>query len=120
MVSLPMQEKREASSTPGWGRSPGGRHGNPLSPAWRIPWTEEPGGLQSIGSHRLEHDLGCTHAGNLSHFPKTLTLTLVRSSILTLELGFKIIYFISHKKSLRHSFKESTFVYIFFLEMNKA
>ena len=20
--------------------------------AWRIPWTEEPGGLQSIGSHR--------------------------------------------------------------------
>ena len=25
--------------------------------AWRIPWTEEPGGLQSIGSHRVEHDL---------------------------------------------------------------
>ena len=24
--------------------------------AWRIPWTEEPGGLQSIGSHRVEHD----------------------------------------------------------------
>ena len=24
--------------------------------AWRIPWTEEPGGLQSIGSHRLGHD----------------------------------------------------------------
>ena len=23
---------------------------------WRIPWTEEPGGLQSIGSHRLGHD----------------------------------------------------------------
>ena len=21
-----------------------------------IPWTEEPGGLQSIGSHRLGHD----------------------------------------------------------------
>ena len=26
--------------------------------AWRIPWTEEPGGLQSIGSHRLGHDWG--------------------------------------------------------------
>ena len=25
-------------------------------PAWRIPWTEEPGGLQSIGSHRVGHD----------------------------------------------------------------
>ena len=24
--------------------------------AWRIPWTEEPGGLQSIGSQRVGHD----------------------------------------------------------------
>ena len=24
--------------------------------AWRIPWTEEPGGLLSIGSHRVGHD----------------------------------------------------------------
>ena len=24
--------------------------------AWRIPWTEESGGLQSIGSHRVGHD----------------------------------------------------------------
>ena len=24
--------------------------------AWRIPWTEEPGGLQSIGLHRVRHD----------------------------------------------------------------
>ena len=26
--------------------------------AWRIPWTEEPGGLQSMGSQRAGHDLG--------------------------------------------------------------
>ena len=25
--------------------------------AWRIPWTEEPGGLQSMGSQRGRHDL---------------------------------------------------------------
>ena len=25
--------------------------------AWRIPWTEEPGGLQSMGSQRVRHDL---------------------------------------------------------------
>ena len=25
--------------------------------AWRVPWTEEPGALQSIGSHRVGHDL---------------------------------------------------------------
>jgi len=24
--------------------------------AWRIPWTEEPGGLQSMGWQRIEHD----------------------------------------------------------------
>ena len=24
--------------------------------AWRIPWTEESGGLQSIGSERVEHN----------------------------------------------------------------
>ena len=24
--------------------------------AWKIPWTEEPGRLQSVGSHRVEHD----------------------------------------------------------------
>ena len=24
--------------------------------SWRIPWTGEPGGLQSIGSHRFGHD----------------------------------------------------------------
>ena len=24
--------------------------------AWRIPWTEEPDGLQSMGSQRVRHD----------------------------------------------------------------
>ena len=31
--------------------------------AWEIPWTEEPGGLQSMGSQRIRHncsDLACT------------------------------------------------------------
>ena len=25
-------------------------------PTWRIPWTEEPGGLQSVGLQRVGHD----------------------------------------------------------------
>ena len=29
-------------------------HSNIL--AWRIPWTEEPGGLESLGSQRVGHD----------------------------------------------------------------
>ena len=24
--------------------------------AWEIPWTEEPGGLQSVGLHRVGHN----------------------------------------------------------------
>ena len=38
-----------AVSIPGLGRSPGGGHDNHSSfIAWRIPWTDEPGGLQRI------------------------------------------------------------------------
>ena len=29
-------------------------HSNIL--AWKIPWMEEPGGLQSMGSQRVRHD----------------------------------------------------------------
>ena len=29
--------------------------------AWRIPWTEEPGGLQSKGSQRVRHDWASEH-----------------------------------------------------------
>ena len=33
-------------------------NGNPFCIlAWRIPWTEEPGGLQSMGSQRVRHSL---------------------------------------------------------------
>ena len=38
--------------------------------AWRIPWTEEPGGLQFIGSQRLRHDWSDsmhTHARTHTH-----------------------------------------------------
>ena len=44
---------------PGLGRSPAGGHGNLRQGivAWRIPWTEEPGGLQSIESQRIGHKL---------------------------------------------------------------
>ena len=46
----------DKGSIPGWGRSPGGGHGSPLQSSWRIPRTEEPGGLQSMGSPRVGHD----------------------------------------------------------------
>ena len=38
------------------GRSPGVRNGNHSSSlAWKIPWREEPGGLQSVGLQRVRH-----------------------------------------------------------------
>ena len=40
----------DSGSIPGSGRSPGEGHGNPLQySSWRIPWSEEPHGLQSTG-----------------------------------------------------------------------
>ena len=31
--------------------------------AWKSPWTEEPDGLQSMGSQRVRHDLSPEHTG---------------------------------------------------------
>ena len=73
----------DTGSIPGWGRCPGEGNGNPLqysclenprqergerllaavgfmliSPSvWKIPWTDEPGRLQSMGSQRVRYDL---------------------------------------------------------------
>ena len=42
---------------PGFGLFPREGHGNPLQySCLKVPWTEEPGGLQSIGSKRVEYD----------------------------------------------------------------
>ena len=31
--------------------------------AWEIPWTEEPAGLQPVGSQKIRHDLARVHVG---------------------------------------------------------
>ena len=34
--------------------------------AWKIPWTEEPGRLQSVGSQRVKTQVGtCTHTSRM-------------------------------------------------------
>ena len=48
---------RDLGSMPGLERYPGGGHANPSSIlAWRIPWTEEPGGLQPNESQTVRYD----------------------------------------------------------------
>ena len=51
------REVRDKRSVPGSGRSlKEGMATHSSILAWRIPWTEEPGGLQSIGSQRVRHN----------------------------------------------------------------
>ena len=60
----------DAGLIPGLGRSPGRGHATHSSVlAWRIPWTEEPGGLQPMELQRVRHDLVTkhTHICPLSH-----------------------------------------------------
>ena len=55
------------------GRSPGGGHGNHSSIlAWRIPWTEEPGRLQSMGLQRVWHNWSNLAQHSIAHNQLTL------------------------------------------------
>ena len=44
---------------------------------WRIPWTEEPGGLQSMGSQRVRHDSASEHTHTQCHRDAEQALPLV-------------------------------------------
>ena len=57
MVKTPPANAGDMSSIPGSGRSSRGAkatHSSIL--AWKIPWTEEPDGLQSMRLQRAGHD----------------------------------------------------------------
>ena len=48
----------DSASVPGLGRSPGEGNGNLIQYSYQgNPWTEEPGGLESIGSQRVRRNL---------------------------------------------------------------
>ena len=50
-------DTKDVASTPELERSPEKETATHFSIlAWRIPWTEEPGGLQITGSQRAGHD----------------------------------------------------------------
>ena len=52
------RDTRDMGWIPGSGRDPGEENGNPPSVflAWKIPWAEEYGGLQSVGLRRVRHN----------------------------------------------------------------
>ena len=57
MVKNPPAMRATWVRSPGW-EDPleGGMATHSSILAWRIPWTEQPGGLQSMGSHRAGQD----------------------------------------------------------------
>ena len=78
----------DMSLTPGSGRSPAGGNGNPLQ-HWRTPGTEEPGGLPSMGSHRVGHDWSdLVAAAFTEHFSITTTthITWEASPLLLIDM----------------------------------
>ena len=44
--------------------------------AWKIPWTEQPGKLQSLGLQRDRHDRARTHAGPSNNTYEYITRTI--------------------------------------------
>ena len=67
---------RDLGSIPGSGRSPGEGNGHSSILVWRIPWMEEPGGLQSMGRKELD-------TTEQLHFPSTEFLTLLLTMMAT-------------------------------------
>ena len=70
-------------------------------PAWRIPWTEEPGRIWSIGSQKVGHDwsnLPHTHTGSLKHddfFPRVFYLIMLKLQDSTFEIIVCLFWFLS-------------------------
>jgi len=72
--------------------------------AWEIPWAEEPGGLQSLESQRVRHNLATqqekqqivTKKKNHIEFPLSMLLTH------TFAQYFQILMFHVHKNFIRH------------------
>ena len=57
-VKKPPANAGDTSLIPGWGKSPGEENSKPLQYfCLEIPWTEEPGGLQSKVLQRVGHNL---------------------------------------------------------------
>ena len=57
-LDYPINERLIFKKKKAWCTTPSEKAVAPHSstPAWKIPWTEEPGGLRSMGSLRVGHN----------------------------------------------------------------
>ena len=51
--------------------------------AWRIPWTEEPGGLQSMETQRVRHNLATKHTHNNNNVFKNSKQSAASTTLLS-------------------------------------
>ena len=68
--------------------------------AWRIPWTEESGGLQSMGSQRVGRDLATEHVWVHTHTETHCTWEghgLLIKSLISRTTGFCLLLSLSGK-----------------------
>ena len=49
--------------------------------AWKILWTEKPGGLQSMGSQRVRHNWVCTHMHSWTLRTTTVKITILPDTV---------------------------------------
>ena len=100
--------------------------------AWRIPWTEEPGGLQSMGSQRVRHDwvtftffppqnqdsahsqATCSNQSHLLLGPYLVITTLPATSISSSRFTFNYILEVSFLSLLCHLILSGTLSHLTF------
>ena len=68
---------------------------HPSGLAWRVPWTEEPGRLQSFGWQRVRHDLVIEHARLWDNYLNS-QLTLRNTRLCELQIQFPICCHLNH------------------------
>ena len=73
--------------------------------AWKIPWTEQPGGLQSVKLQRVGHDWVTKHKGTQTKLDASvegepISVALLGMKIMNSVLKMKDCYLLSLKKYL--------------------
>jgi len=101
VVKNPPASEGNKGLIPGLRRNPGWEIATDSSIlAWEIPWTEEPGGLQSIGSQRVRQDWATEHTFSL-HEGSLFTALVLYSS---LGLNQNIKSYIHHYGIIQNNF----------------
>ena len=72
--------------------------------AWRIPWTEEPGRLQSKGSQRVEHDRSTFHRNSTGN--RNYVTVVATWSVSSFFISY--VFHISNFLSLQYLFYQIT------------